>query len=49
MLTWWRRRRARQRRETRELLALVYCMAVLTGHDDTAAEFRRELDRMGGR
>ena len=49
MLTWWRRRRARQRRETRELIALAYCMAVLNGDDEKAAVFRRDLDRMGGR
>lgn len=49
MLTWWRERRERQRRERRAVLEQAVLLATYHGDDVSATYFRRELDRMGGR
>jgi hypothetical protein len=42
---WWNRWRERRRRERRPAIALALSLALLRGDDESAREFRRDLDR----
>jgi hypothetical protein len=45
--TWWRQRRERRLRETRQVLVMAWIAAVLAGDDEAMKRFEQELG--GGR
>jgi hypothetical protein len=47
MLHRYRRWRERRRAERRSVIAMAYCVAMLRGDDEAAADFRRKLDGRG--